>query len=702
MSLKSQDLSAEQPHASTLERRRQRLRLCSPLSVLADERLGVFHVKDARGMSLLQAFTVAVARRPADSKLRWQPLRMIAVERLAARFLLTARGDDPPLEARMRIDLGHDHTLIFGEMILTNRGSIPVSCAAVAPLFDETDPGRCWWPPRRSLVRALAIAADPTASSCLTLAGDASAEADVLLAVADGRDRSGVLLVLPESSPDRNRCASPAFVRVESSAGTEALKLRVVQDIAEVEIPPGDSFTLRLSFKLRFVEDMLQALDDLVEEIGRQRDPTSTLSRIVVRQGDLPDRSTLAMSLNFAALHLFGQGRLWQLDHGPVPVRPPLSLEEVRMFATFAAVCADEVRCLDPPDTLPPERAAVLRRCSFPAAGSMRAADLFRSDAPRVFVRRLFPGTDEPPQAASALVALFNPEDHPEPAEVCADECGLDPLAAHEVWDFWDERRVGTMRGRWSVPLSPAACRVVLIRPISKDSLLEWQKDTGSGIHSAPDAESSAPTLALEQLRPGLLVLRWRRSHCLSDDDQETLHKVRASLDSGSDLVLVGPDPDGFLPAPVPEEIQQLAGFRFGFSCADLRFCPPSAEEAFTELFPPDLECAGIVGQGPRNAALPVHALRQERMTLAPLFSSHGFPCESSEVIFRILVDGRERFTSPPLRTRSRPMPARAALPGACRLTLVAQEAAGATPPRSFAAFLNPRLIRGAESWSTV
>lgn len=158
----------------------------------------------------------------------------------------------------------------------------------------------------------------------------------------------------------------------------------------------------------------------------------------------------------------FTHNILWYADPDVVCVRPPLTLDQARVWATLQGLTGQALLTSDRLPDLSEERVRLLRRI-YPAA-DIRPLDLFPSPRNKKIwdlkVNHLGRSYD--------VVGVFNfdasRQDH---VAVNWQDLGLSGEKPVHVFDFWNDEYVGAWEGGISVALAPTSCRVLTLVPAS-------------------------------------------------------------------------------------------------------------------------------------------------------------------------------------------------------------------------------------------
>lgn len=159
----------------------------------------------------------------------------------------------------------------------------------------------------------------------------------------------------------------------------------------------------------------------------------------------------------------------WWLNDRPyhrevcdMSVRMQGSVEEVRVRAALMTLANCSISWSDELCYLPPSRIRLMQQCMPPGNPPMRPLDLFDRAVPSVWHLKVTNRVE-----AWDVVGLFNFETATEARTVRFEDLGLDPVGEYAVFEFWEERFLGPLRGGVSLDLPPQSSRVLAIRPVN-------------------------------------------------------------------------------------------------------------------------------------------------------------------------------------------------------------------------------------------
>ncbi|MHB8055900.1 MAG: alpha-galactosidase, partial [Candidatus Aminicenantales bacterium] len=158
----------------------------------------------------------------------------------------------------------------------------------------------------------------------------------------------------------------------------------------------------------------------------------------------------------------FTHNILWYADPDVVCVRPPLTFDQARVWATLQGLTGQALLTSDRLPDLSEERVRLLKRI-YPAA-DIRPLDLFPS--PRN--KKIWDLKVNHLGRAYDVVGVFN-FDESRKSHVVLNwkDLGLSGNGPVHVFDFWNDEYVGAWEGGISVALAPTSCRVLTLVPAS-------------------------------------------------------------------------------------------------------------------------------------------------------------------------------------------------------------------------------------------
>ena len=157
----------------------------------------------------------------------------------------------------------------------------------------------------------------------------------------------------------------------------------------------------------------------------------------------------------------------WWTDPDAVCVRPPLTLDQARLWVTLVGLTGQLLMASDNMTKLPAERVELLKRI-YPVA-DVRPMDLYPIPTKAHFFDLK---VDKPGVGAWDVVAAFNWH------AVGSEAVSLDPVALglppgrYSFYDVWAKRLVGVGEGPLPLLLAPSSCQVIAVRPQGAEPVL--------------------------------------------------------------------------------------------------------------------------------------------------------------------------------------------------------------------------------------
>ncbi len=148
------------------------------------------------------------------------------------------------------------------------------------------------------------------------------------------------------------------------------------------------------------------------------------------------------------------------LNADSINLAPPAGIEECRLRATLVAMSGSQVFLGDRFDLAEPDRLDIIRRVTPPYGESARPVDLFQ----RVYPERC-------PSIwhlqvdcwdKRDIVALMNLNEE-KFLSVQLEQLGLEPGQKYHLWEFWEQRYLGTTDSEICFELPPESCRIVAV-----------------------------------------------------------------------------------------------------------------------------------------------------------------------------------------------------------------------------------------------
>lgn len=169
----------------------------------------------------------------------------------------------------------------------------------------------------------------------------------------------------------------------------------------------------------------------------------------------------LRPALRATWLNYWSHNIVWYTDPDAICVRPPLTLEQARVWASFLALTGQPVMMGDKMYELSDERVELLRRIIPPA--NIRPMDLYPRAQPDIICLKL-----DDAAGRRDIVGIFNWSAVERQQALDAAALGL-PDADYLVYDVWRKDLLGRLDDTLTVHLPPMSCRVFCIRPMAPD-----------------------------------------------------------------------------------------------------------------------------------------------------------------------------------------------------------------------------------------
>jgi hypothetical protein len=192
----------------------------------------------------------------------------------------------------------------------------------------------------------------------------------------------------------------------------------------------------------------------------------------------------------------FTHNIVWYADPDVLLVRPPLTLEQARVWATLQGLTGQALLSSDRLIDLSEDRVEILRRV-FPAV-DIRPLDLFPSQRNK----RIWDLKISHLGRHYDVVGVFNfREDRPEQIELDWKELDLPSDRPVHVFDFWNGEYIGAWEAGMAIKINPTSCRVFTLLPMSEwIQLVSTNRHITQGwvdlvrLESDPDAMSLSGT----------------------------------------------------------------------------------------------------------------------------------------------------------------------------------------------------------------
>jgi len=168
-------------------------------------------------------------------------------------------------------------------------------------------------------------------------------------------------------------------------------------------------------------------------------------------------------AINCTMRWYFTHNTAWYADPDTVLVRPPLTLDQARAWASLYGITGQLLMASDKMYELPPDRVEVLKRIYPPA--DIKPMCLYPYEGrPRIWhlVARV-------PGIQRDVVSVFNWDDQQRPVSIGFSD--IDPAFAGKdiaVYDFWEKRYLGRFRDSVTLAQRPTSCDVLSVCPVAQ------------------------------------------------------------------------------------------------------------------------------------------------------------------------------------------------------------------------------------------
>jgi hypothetical protein len=178
---------------------------------------------------------------------------------------------------------------------------------------------------------------------------------------------------------------------------------------------------------------------------------------------------------DFAGNLWFLNNRVWYNDPDPFYVRETNPLNKAQWMASWLAVSGAMNTTSMQYSKLAPERLDLIKR-TLPAHNlNARPVDILESKQPQIW---------KVENDRMCILGLLNWEEGKETTiDYAFARMGLDPATSYDAFDFWDNRYLGTMKGRLHTTLEGARCQVLALREtVDHPQLLSTSRHITQGL----------------------------------------------------------------------------------------------------------------------------------------------------------------------------------------------------------------------------
>jgi Melibiase len=154
--------------------------------------------------------------------------------------------------------------------------------------------------------------------------------------------------------------------------------------------------------------------------------------------------------------------RAYQREVCDMSMRMQAGVEEARVRAAMMTLANASIAWSDELQFLPPSRIRMMQQCMPGGNPPMRPLDLFERENPSVWHLK-------PRNSVETwdVVGLFNFDDKPATRGVRFEQLGLDAKAEYAVFEFWEEKFLGVLKGGVELTLPAESSRILSIRRVT-------------------------------------------------------------------------------------------------------------------------------------------------------------------------------------------------------------------------------------------
>jgi hypothetical protein len=248
------------------------------------------------------------------------------------------------------------------------------------------------------------------------------------------------------------------YVKIDGQGGSAGACAQYRQRLANPKLPPDDAYRAGLE-----AIKAVMGKDRFLLNCGGQYSSAGLCEGIRIGGDVGPDWAGMQAAIQATMGSLYMNHLCFWTDPDVVCVRPPLSFDQARLWATLLGVTGQLLMTSDDMPKLTPDRVELVKRI-FPVA-DIRPMDLYPlAGKPRIFDLRIA----SPGAGQWDVVAVFN-WDPIESVSVRLDpkELGWPGSADRFLYyDVWEKKLLGT-GGGLTVALAPSSCQVIAARPVA-------------------------------------------------------------------------------------------------------------------------------------------------------------------------------------------------------------------------------------------
>jgi hypothetical protein len=244
------------------------------------------------------------------------------------------------------------------------------------------------------------------------------------------------------------------YVKIDGQGGSAGACNQYRQRLADPKLQPDDAYRAGLE-----TMKAVMGKDRFLLNCGGQYSSAGLCEGIRIGGDVGPDWAGMQPAIRATMQSLYMNHLCFWTDPDVVCVRPPLSFDQARLWATLLGITGQLLMTSDDMPKLGPDRVELIKRI-FPVA-DIRPMDLYPlAGKPRIFDLRIA----STGAGQWDVVAVFN-WDSLQSASVRLEPKDLGWSADRFLYyDVWGKKLLGTERGGLTVALAPSSCKVIAVR----------------------------------------------------------------------------------------------------------------------------------------------------------------------------------------------------------------------------------------------
>jgi hypothetical protein len=245
------------------------------------------------------------------------------------------------------------------------------------------------------------------------------------------------------------------YVKIDGQGGSAGACNQYRQRLADPKLQPDDAYRAGLE-----AMKAVMGKDRFLLNCGGQYSSAGLCEGIRIGGDVGPDWTGMQAAIQATMQSLYMNHLCFWTDPDVVCVRPPLSFDQARLWATLLGITGQLLMTSDDMPKLGPDRVELIKRI-FPVA-DIRPMDLYPlAGKPRIFDLRIA----SPGAGQWDVVAVFN-WDSLQSASVRLEPKDLGwPAHRFLYYDVWEKKLLGANCGGLTVTLAPCSCKVIAARP---------------------------------------------------------------------------------------------------------------------------------------------------------------------------------------------------------------------------------------------